>query len=1247
MAQERGEPGGLSERAKGPVADALRTLRAKARAQLIIQRFALIAASTAGVACALGYLDFALRFPAPVRWGFWIFGIAALCAAVFRRLLPAIRFKPTLTEVALRVEGAAPGGKLAGVLASGVELGTAEATTDLSRTLAGIASAEATARFNDFPPTSALLRPAVLARALGAAILAAAPIIGTAWLAPEHARIGGSRVLTPWAAASWPKRTGVIDASTPKAHPAGQALPLRALLTKSSRNADETDVRAQFRVIVNGQAGPAQRVLLTSQHRRAKVDSQVGAAPAEGSLFERLVDVSSLLPAGVTMRDKVEVEYSFLTDDDATPARNVLIVEPPAVKSADVTVEPPEYLVGVVASVAHEAGSGRDSRSSLGPVVAGSRVRLKVQLNKPLPGTNGEASDPASFLRGVAPALAEQPDVRVTAQGEQWEISWTAKAGVRAAFDLVDEHGIRSVEESIYRIDVAEDRPATATIVDPPQDESVLATAVIPVTAEGRDDVGLSEIAVNRQLAKRDHGSEGAPAMAVGTPESLAQARPEAAAKDPTRELRASAVVELANLGVVPGDEVWLQGVVKDLLAASQPDSVAVRSPTRRLRVISETTFAEQVQAELSSVRESAKRLASEQTKVAGIRDRALADRQQAREQVPRQDAVAERLAPMVGTVDRLTSRVERNNPEDSSLEQLLSDVKDAAGEASAAAERASDALESLSRREEAEATPEQAAALEAAQQQTEERLDEIVKMLDRGRDGWAARRSLERLITEQRQVSQQTSAAGQESQGKTPEQLSAQQRDDLNRLAQKQQELADRTRAAIENLEAQAQQVKESDPGLAESMKQAAERGRKELVAEKQENAAEQVQQNQTGAAQRQQEQASRALEQMLGELDKAEQRRDEALRRTMADLNEAIQRLIDAQETELAKLEREVRGAAQEALDAGMIAVNRGTAAALDQANALADPGRLPELLESGGNAQGAAVASLRAQPRDLGEADANERRSLARLREALEEGKRLDEETADRQEDRARDELAKVYRGALERQTAINTDTAPLLDKPVGRRERAQLRTIADEQENLRGMLAELRTKTTGMDEAKVFDYAHDRLEESMSKAVSMMRAGTSGRPLGREQAAALRVLGSLVQALDNSEKPSDDLRDEEQGQDGGGGSGGAGGNPPLLPPGTELKLLRMMQQEAMERTRAIGDGTETDASELDAVSLLQQELHRRAKELLDAMQQQSGGPRVEQAPKDEAAKPGENENPGENDKPGANDKPEESP
>ena len=75
-------------------------------------------------AVLVGGTDYALRLPSWLRVGFWIVGLATLIMVIRKWWIPAWRFRPSLTDVALRLEQTEDAKKagLGGVLASGIEL---------------------------------------------------------------------------------------------------------------------------------------------------------------------------------------------------------------------------------------------------------------------------------------------------------------------------------------------------------------------------------------------------------------------------------------------------------------------------------------------------------------------------------------------------------------------------------------------------------------------------------------------------------------------------------------------------------------------------------------------------------------------------------------------------------------------------------------------------------------------------------------------------------------------------------------------------------------------------------------------------------------------------------------------------------------------------------------------------------------------------------------------------------------------
>jgi len=123
--------GGTSSERKGgtdasirEVRTALADLRTRARTLLIARRASL---GIAWVVCALlvfGSSDYLLRYPAFLRTGLLLAGLVVATLWFRRVLLPAIRFAPTLADLALRVEKILPEYK--GMLASAVDFTNAE-----------------------------------------------------------------------------------------------------------------------------------------------------------------------------------------------------------------------------------------------------------------------------------------------------------------------------------------------------------------------------------------------------------------------------------------------------------------------------------------------------------------------------------------------------------------------------------------------------------------------------------------------------------------------------------------------------------------------------------------------------------------------------------------------------------------------------------------------------------------------------------------------------------------------------------------------------------------------------------------------------------------------------------------------------------------------------------------------------------------------------------------------------------------
>lgn len=1184
---------------------ALRRVRRSARLLLLTRALLLLVSVALGALVAGGLVDFALRLPAPARGVGLAAALATLGWLVARWAVPTWRFRPSLTTIALHAQrlDAQPARRLA----SGVDLLASppeqDPLTDSLRTLAVERSLEG------FDPAAArrLLawRDTARSAALAGALIALTATLALQW--PTLSATGAARLLTPWSGAEWPRRYPVLDVTRLPAHPIDAALPVRAAVLRPLEQSHGSVV-AHFRVVSGegllAEGGPTRRVVLTDQDRRVDLGPDATPEHPFGVLFERLIEPGAFERPGRAGRP-LALEYWLETPDDRTPTRRVVLVEPPALVSARAGVTPPAYARGADAEAGFvtgeiDLGAGTDDRAVLAPVLAGSRVDLELVFNKPIP----MPARPA-WLAGLE-AGASAP-VAFNADAERARLSATLARTARLAVDATDEHGIPPRDPIAFALEVIDDAPPEAVIAEPAHDEGVLPTAVIDLAAEGRDDVGLARVAIEREIARPPASSAGAPPEPAGDRAVLAELAPDGPAP---RTLAVTHRFDLAPLGLTPGDEVRLTALAADAFELDGLTHEPTRSPVRTLRIIAETELVEQIRGELAGVRRATLRLDDDQAEL-----ERLADERPVPEEVsPRQSALSQRLEIQRALIDRLAERQERNALDDPGLRGLLDDAR---ALLDAARRSSDDAAASLARADEAEQAVREA---QDAQARVRDSLGQLAGLLDRGQDGWLVRRSFERLLDEQKRLRDETARVGAETVGQETDELDARELTALERIAQRQREAAEQARSAIDEMGERGRDLSQDDPAQSAAMSSAAARARERRLAEQLERAGEQVAQNQTASAQQTQDEIIESLEGVLEELDQAERARDSALRRQLASLVDSIKALVARQEREAQRLDAGGPGP----LDEGMIRLNQNTLAVRAQAAIEPSAAAVADLLARAGDAQADAVGALRAAPPDTPEAARQERSSLLLLRRALAEAERQLEQAEQREADRVRRELRRAYRAALDEQTALAADTEPLVGKQLTRRDRADARAFAGRQGELRARVADILDRAEDLAEARVFQLAHRRLDAMMQSAAESLSRGNPTARTARDQQGAARLLASLADALENPDQPGSPF--EEGGAGGSGSSGGGGQNAQQqgpVPPIAELQLLRSMQQQAAELTRLLDDAPPDDPAELGAVAELQRALADETADLIRRMNEQHPTP-VEppRAPDEEA-------------------------
>jgi hypothetical protein len=1217
----------------------LRSLRARARAILIAAGLAIVGAISIAAIVLAGTTDYLVRTPDWFRGALLLAGLAGFLALVRRHVVPAWRFRPTLTQVALRLERSEAGREagLEGLLTSGLELArelddAKTAPSGVTRSLGAAVVERSAGAFREARAGGLLDLSRARRSVLTLATCSAGAIGLAAAIGPGATSTALTRLFAPWAGAQWPKRTEVVDATRLTVHPLGVAVPLRAVLTRSDRPEGEGRVSASYRIIGDGTAGTTRTVLLTGQRRAMSLPTADVNTPAiSGELYERLIDADAA-PASASASAPRELEYWFSTDDDETARRRVKLIEPPALVGASASITPPAYAMvtpangGVAGTLAfahgqRDLGTGSDARAVVSPVLAGSRIELTLSFNKPV---KSPASGSPEAVRAFLASSFHDADLgeieRASLSGSAWTIVFTPHASVRLPVKASDDFGLSTRDDGAFSFDVSEDNPPSVTIVDPREDEAVLASASIEVTGEGRDDVGLASLRLTRQRATPPAGSASRAPELVEEREVFATLEGDGA----TGARRVIGTVDLSKLELKPGDEVWLHAIAQDAFASGDRRHDPVLSSPRKLRIIREDELIAQVRQELAGVRKAAMLLDGEQAELRkGVESGSVSG-----EDRRRQAGLTQRLAQQREVVDRLSQRAERNRLSDQSLSDLLNEVSSSFKNAGGPSERAAGRMDEAARAnpsqpeaDRAELKDEAKKSIEQDQDAVRDELARVAEMLDKGEDSWLVGRSLQRLLDQQKQLQAQTRRAGERTQGKRAEDLTPAEKSRLSQLADQERRLAEQARAAMDQLAQRSQQMKSVDAGQSQAMKQAEQRGRQQQLEQKMSEAARNVEKNQTSSAEAQQEEASAALEQMLQDLNNAQKNRDATLKRVLAGLIESLGRLIQDQESQIAALEK-AAGNSLAGLDVPLAALNRNTLGVAEQARSDKVFAALAKLIERAGEAQGKAIAALRAE--DAKTAQEQERESLRVLKQALAEAQREQEKQSKKDEDAKREQLRTIYREMLETQVALKGEVDPLVGKTLERRQRIALREVGERQEQVQKKLADVRTMSQDMQDAGVFQLAHDRLDRATGLAAKKIKSGIADASVARSQSSAILVLKALVEALDDRKKDEDDFQDDP----GGSGQNGNGSQkPPLVPPLAELRLLRQLQQELADRTR--GTDEAPDADELRRVGEDQKALFDRANDLIERLKKKNQGPG--EAP--QAA-------PGADDKPAAN-------
>ena len=1125
-------------------------------------------ASVMGVAA----VDAVVRVPGVVR-GIMLAVIAGFMFVDMRKVvLPAFRFRPQPVDIALRIERMRP--ELQGKLASAVEF-------ELSGAARGSALAARAIRDAEDRSSGASLGKVIRWKPMGtrfaAALLCVGSAIGFAIVEPDTASIAARRVLMPWSDAVWPARTAlagmIVDGSVAAR---GRPLALRARMTEGE--AERERVRAEYRVTRDGVVGDW---------------IEVGLARQPSGEFERFVDA-----------DGERIEVRFMTSDATTEIATVRLVAPPAIASAQARIEPPAYAARAVQLRVEDLGDCSGSRGILrDPILAGSQIAFDLRMTRAL------AFDPAhSPLKqvsssGTEPGATTMPVAIVVdeADGAHWTVSCTAVEATRLALTLIDSDGIAGENEIVLAFDTIADRPPSATIVEPVQDESVVVDARIAMRADARDDIGLAKAGI--EIATRI-GKDSVESMVFEEPaQVMAGANGE---EGSATEASVERMLDIAKLKLSAGDSIVLRAYAQDAFEGGtvQPAHERVRSAPRILRIVGDDEFERQIRGVFAGVRRDAMRVDERQAKARDAVERDPSERGLAELQA----AVTEGAARMREATEQAIARLEKNDRANGVLSELAEQARELtaaaesrSAEASGAVERAREqkvAAESKTGQEQATAKDAATAAAKSAaelQDAVRAELEDLVALLDRDEDSWLAKRRLDALANKIRQSARETDQAARRSNGEGREELSPDARAEIDALADKQQQEATEAEQVVQELKERSQALKEADPQQSRALEEAAKAAEDGKVREELEQAAKDSSQNRLAQSKQAQDRAASALQKAAEALNEDRKVHAEELARQLESLADSIRRLIkDAEnvrdEVAAAGDGNDADADAQReraALGAGKLSQNtRGVAS--DARATGREAARVARTLDGAAGSLAKVAGNLRGDPFDRNDTTLAVDSALKSLNDALVDAEQAADRAEERAEEEKREELLVKYRDFLERQAALRGSVEKIVPADaavLGRRELIESRRLGTAQEELRLAIAELRAKEEDVQGSDALVEMHDAIDAALTDAKASLSGGRPAEAMPGEDD-AVAALSAIVVALDENDAPkNDEDKFGEQEADQGGDSGGSGGQSGgAVPPAAEIKLLRAMQDSLAKRTRLFAER----ASELDVTT-----------------------------------------------------------
>lgn len=1167
-----------------PLEQELRRLGSRARRYVLLRAGARGLMVLLAAVVVLGAVDYLFRFQDRGLRAMLSLGLLAIIAVAvrsFARSAQSSRYSPV--QVAYRVEQKFP--RLRGRLTSAVEfLGESEddpraGSAVLRRAVVSQASADVQ-RLNLDETVNA--QPAK--RSMGLAAVALIVCSAVLILAPHSSWMALSRLANPLSDAQWPRENQLVISDPIERLPAGQA----------------------FEVEVVDAAGAPLPDDAAMQYRFTSSDGETINESFPLQLVDKVL---------VARRDNVRQSFEYRAvggDDHVMPWTMLEVVEPPAVRDAAVTLRFPSYT----------GWPDRPSDLNL-RALRGTRVLLSATSTKPIVEAGVRMGDAL-----ISPASISADGYRITAPAVATEKSTAPKKNEEAAedapppefvvdksgafwLDLIDRDGFHSAEAPKYELTAVPDAAPSVDVRQPKSNVFVTADATLPLTILARDDLAIHQITL--RYLRSDQSDKGEMTVVVDDgPEAVTAEQAEASAAEnyigERRELTYD--WELKPLGLPAGAQVTFHLAAADYLPQTG------QSTARRITVVTAEEMQDRLADRQATIFNELARVLELQRGARGhvtglqvqlnqtgklkksdvdaLQGARLNQQQVERELANDADGVRSQI---VDLLDELKINKVDGPDAQRQMQEVLAMLEELAQGALPEANReltsATKGAQIDAQNGDGTAKPSDATtgpqAVGAALKAAGGAQDEVIHALDRTLEEmkqWVNYRHFHRevgqLAKTQEHIAADTATVAAGTLTRPFAELDPQQRADLQKLAERQREVARRMDKLEQHMEETAATARQDDPLVADTIADALEHARGNGVSAKMRGAGQNVEQNQTGNARQQQQQVQEDLRELL---DILSNRREHELTRLVKKLREAEQKLAEltTQQDGLRKKLAKAKAAAEaapedEARKEELKRLSREERKLQEEVERLA---RSLERLQADKAGQQTAKAAGK-----MGDSGASaEKGEAARAADLAEEAKRdleeaqkeLAQKRQQAEADLAQEQMARMedaIASMITRQQELIEETQQYQARVAGgernltRAEAAGVRELSRQQLDLAEESAELAKTLAG---AEVFQFVLDGIKRDMQTAGELLTRRETGAQTVAAQTAALERLEQLLAAL--KKDPPPDQPQEPKKEGGEGGPGGGGNQQAAIQRLAELKLLKSIQEQINRRTAAL--------------------------------------------------------------------------